>query len=141
MLRTADLRRLGGLDTDLPMYLEDIDLCARVARTNRSCWFVPEAQVMHAGAGSSVLSPRRAQLLAAENGQAPWMFLFRHASPLAAKAFSLLTFLGALFRVGLCSALLPMAKGQLREELTSVRFEYRALLSWSLADKDRNNFV
>ena len=136
MLRTDTLRALGGLDTDLPMYLEDIDLCARVTRTGGGCWFVPQARVAHAGAGSSVLSPRRAQLLAAENGQAPWMFLRRHVSPVAAVAFSGLTFLGAIFRVGLCSLLLPLMRGELREKLAAVCFEYRALLSWSLCDKD-----
>lgn len=135
MLRTEFLRSIGGLDTELPMYLEDIDLCARVAKASRACWFVPEARVAHAGGGSSVLSPRRAQLLAAENGQAPWMFLRRHASAPHAAAFSALTFLGALFRVLLCSALLPLTSGGLREKLAAVRFEYRALLSWSVADK------
>ncbi len=136
MLRTDFLRALGGLDTALPMYLEDIDLCARVAGAGRACCFEPAARVAHAGAGSSVLSPRRAQLLAAENGQAPWMFLRRHASPLHAAAFSALTCAGALFRTTLCSLLLPLARGRLRDKLAAVRFEYASLLAWSIADKD-----
>lgn len=45
--RADFLRRLGGFREEFFMYVEDVELCARVARTGRRLTIVPDARVYH----------------------------------------------------------------------------------------------
>jgi N-acetylglucosaminyl-diphospho-decaprenol L-rhamnosyltransferase len=53
LVRTELLRRLGGLDTAVFMYLEDGDLCRRVRDAGYRVRFVAGATAVHAGATST----------------------------------------------------------------------------------------
>jgi N-acetylglucosaminyl-diphospho-decaprenol L-rhamnosyltransferase len=53
LARTGLLRRLGGLDETVFMYLEDGDLCRRVRDAGYRVRFVAGARVVHAGATST----------------------------------------------------------------------------------------
>lgn len=53
LLRTAELRALGGLDASVFMYFEDIDLCRRVRDRGQRVRFVSRARATHAGATST----------------------------------------------------------------------------------------
>ena len=78
MLRRTALDQLGGLDETLPMYLEDLDLCAAL---DAACWSVhyePSVQVRHIGAESTSRSPRRTLLRVIEDAHAPWLLALGH---------------------------------------------------------------
>lgn len=47
MMRSSDLRRIGGFADEFPMYFEDVDLCRRVGELLGPVLFTPEAQVLH----------------------------------------------------------------------------------------------
>ncbi len=51
--RTAELRAIGGFDESFWMYGEDLDLCIRVARRNKSILYFPAATAVHLKGASS----------------------------------------------------------------------------------------
>lgn len=53
LVERAFLVAIGGLDTRLPMYLEDVELCRRAHRAGRPVVFEPRATCVHALGGSS----------------------------------------------------------------------------------------
>lgn len=52
-LRTGLFRSLGGFDSRFFMYLEDIDLCKRVAEQKLDIWLLPQIKVIHGWRQSS----------------------------------------------------------------------------------------
>jgi N-acetylglucosaminyl-diphospho-decaprenol L-rhamnosyltransferase len=53
LMRTEELRALGGLDPAIFMYFEDIDLCRRVRDGGQRVRFLTGAEAIHAGATST----------------------------------------------------------------------------------------
>jgi GT2 family glycosyltransferase len=53
MVRRDVFARVSGFSEQYFMYSEDVDLCFRVAKTGYTNYYVPEALVVHHGAGSS----------------------------------------------------------------------------------------
>ncbi len=135
LIPRALLDALGGLDEQLPMYLEDLDLCARLAAAGRPCWFVPAAEVVHFGGRSTALSPARRALHALENGEAPRAFLARHRGAVHARLFTALVCVGSLYRLALLGPAIAMTALLGRPSLATLRElarEARILLDWSL---------
>lgn len=97
MLPKTVFEAAGGLDEDLPMYFEDLELCARVGRI-APIYYFPQATVVHLGRKSAARSSARSVLVAMENGEAPWMYLRRYSGLWHARAFSAIVFIGSLAR-------------------------------------------
>jgi len=57
LLRTAEFRRLRGLDESLPLFYSDVDLCKRLWMSGRPIHFLAEAELYHVGSASVVLHP------------------------------------------------------------------------------------
>ena len=108
ILRRSLFKHLGGLNEELPMYFEDMDLCARIGR-RQLIYHVPAAQVVHIGGKSADGASARSLLLAMENGEAPWMYLRRYRGPLHARGFTIVTFASNLLRLAALSSFLPVA--------------------------------
>jgi GT2 family glycosyltransferase len=53
MLRRADFERIGRFDPGYFMYGEDMDLCFKVRKAGLKVIYVPQAEVIHHGGGSS----------------------------------------------------------------------------------------
>jgi len=53
MLRRQDFLRIGGLNPGYFMYAEDMDLCFKIRKAGFSISYVPTAEVVHHGGGSS----------------------------------------------------------------------------------------
>lgn len=53
MLRAETFRKLGGFEPRYFMYAEDMDLCYKIRQTGKVIYYVPQAQVVHHGGGSS----------------------------------------------------------------------------------------
>ncbi len=129
MLSQAVFESVGRLNEELPMYFEDLELCAQVGRIARIYYF-PESSVVHFGRKSAGRSPSRLVLVAMENGEAPWMFLRRYGGPWHARAFKTIVFIGTSFRLVVRGALLLFAALFRRKQL---EYEYlRAADSWAL---------
>jgi GT2 family glycosyltransferase len=53
LIRREPLERLGGFDEGYWMYMEDLDLCFRLAEAGWSTWYEPGATVVHAKGGTT----------------------------------------------------------------------------------------
>jgi GT2 family glycosyltransferase len=60
VLRHAALDEIGFLDDGYFMYTEEVDLCYRLAQAGWELWWVPSAEVVHHGEGST--SQRREEM-------------------------------------------------------------------------------
>ena len=52
--RRETFEEVGGFDENFFMYFEEVDLCYRVFSQGRQIHFVPEAEVVHVGGGSTI---------------------------------------------------------------------------------------
>ena len=52
--RRETFERLGGFDESFFMYFEEVDLCYRLFLRGKQIHFVPEAEVIHVGGGSTI---------------------------------------------------------------------------------------
>jgi GT2 family glycosyltransferase len=137
MVRRALFEHLGGLNEELPMYFEDLDLCARIG-LRQPIYQVATAQVTHIGRKSADGASARSLLLAMENGEAPWLYLRRYHGVWHARAFATITLLGSLFRVAALGAFLPFALvlGRGLASWTRVRIKRSlALVEWCLSSR------
>ena len=51
--RREQIQRLGGFDERFFMYFEEVDLCYRLSSREQQIHFVPEAEIVHVGGGST----------------------------------------------------------------------------------------
>ena len=47
MLRKADYQKVGGFDSDYFMYVEDVDICKKLADIGKKCIFIPHLKYIH----------------------------------------------------------------------------------------------
>lgn len=137
MVSRTLFNQLGGLDEELPMYFEDLDLCARIG-CRHPIYHVPTAQVVHIGAKSANGASARSLLLAMENGEAPWMYLRRYRGVWHAHAFTIITFVSSLARVAVLGSFLPLASALGRDRASWTRVRIRrslALVEWCLSSR------
>ncbi len=52
--RAEDFNAIGGFDTIFFLYCEEEDICKRIWNYGKQIYFLPEAEVFHAGGGSSI---------------------------------------------------------------------------------------
>ena len=52
--RRDQIRSMGGFDEKFFLYFEEVDLCYRLALQNMESHFVPQAEVIHVGGGTTV---------------------------------------------------------------------------------------
>ncbi len=133
------LETVGNLDEALPMYLEDLDFCARIGRSGLDLLYVPSAVVVHDGGYSSSRSPRRDLLYAMAMGQAPWMYRRRFHGAWSAHAHAVAIGVGSLFRLILLAPLLCIGKISQRpsNRFVAVAHRARVLLRWAIGSKSR----
>ncbi|MBP5737960.1 MAG: glycosyltransferase family 2 protein [Abditibacteriota bacterium] len=59
MLRRSVLDEVGLFDRDFPIFFNDVDLMWRIKKAGRSVRFLPEAEAVHLGGGSTKRAPRK----------------------------------------------------------------------------------
>lgn len=106
------LDRIGLLDEQLPMYFEDLDLCARLRAAGLSCQYVPAARITHWGGASASLSPVSLRLWGLEQGEAPWLYFRTYRGRLAAALFTAIAASGCLGRLVVAGAGLLLTAGR-----------------------------
>jgi N-acetylglucosaminyl-diphospho-decaprenol L-rhamnosyltransferase len=125
LLRTQQLRELGGLDEAVFMYLEDADLCRRVRHRGLAVRFVAGARTVHGGGTSTARGDSGSQVRAyLHRIDADVEFLRRWGRPweppVAALAYALRAVIGLVIsllqpdRRARYRAALPFALAQLR---------------------------
>ena len=140
MIPRATMEAVGELDEQLPLYLEDLDLCARIGKTGKLLYYEPSAVVVHHGGKSSELSPAQGLLHAMKDGQAPWLFLKKYRGPAASALFVLIVLAGSALRVctlGLSHAVSRALHAGNPAEIKGRCLRARALLNWALSDRNR----
>lgn len=75
-VRRADLAAVGGFDPGFQLFVEDVDLCARLRARGRRIRFVPQALVVHRVGASTARHPLRSRL---QHARAIDRYLSRHA--------------------------------------------------------------
>jgi GT2 family glycosyltransferase len=124
------LDRVGYLDTTHPMYLEDLDYCARTLRAGYTNYYVADAIVVHHQGSSSSLAKIRTSILALG---AMRLFFLRYRTRADYLLFPLTLFFAQLIRLTLSllwalTARKPHSKSRAREVM---KREVR-VLTWSL---------
>ena len=139
MVRRQVFESVGELDEALPMYLEDLDLCARMGGAGLRLLYVPAATVIHDGAYSSSRSWRRDLLFSMEDGQAPWMYQRRYRGRGSAGANTLAIVAGSLLRLTLIMPLLGIARlaGRPADRLGAAIHRAWVMLRWATGSKSR----
>jgi GT2 family glycosyltransferase len=79
LLRRAALDQVGLFDEDYWMYMEDLDLCYRLAEAGWTTWYEPSVAVLHVKHGSS--GDRRSPRLTAAFHTGMARFYRRHYAP------------------------------------------------------------
>jgi len=137
MIPLAVFRQVGELDEQIPMYFEDLDICARVRALGKQIYIVPSAVLMHIGGMSSELSPVRPLLYAMENGQAPWLYFRKYGRLLDSSFFTFIILVSNLIRLPyfllfyISRIKISTYGDQIRKNIT----KSWALVRWSLSNK------
>ncbi|MDE0879019.1 MAG: glycosyltransferase family 2 protein [Sphingomonas bacterium] len=88
LVRTKVFTQLNGFDERFFVYLEDVDLSARIQDTNWEVYYLAEAQAFHKGGGTSEQVKARRLYYSIESRI---RFSFKHFSPVAAVAVTSFT--------------------------------------------------
>ena len=88
-----------GLDSTVPMYFEDMELCLRVRQRGQSVLYVPEVTVLHRGGAASSKAPFRVALEVMCEGDARWLALRTRKGRLTAAVGTAIIFFAYLLRL------------------------------------------
>ncbi len=131
LIRREVLENINFFDEGFFMYGEDVDLCYRVRKSGRRIYYLPEAEIIHYGGGSSRLISARA---AAHDRQALQRFFRKHYGVFTAASYRIMCFFLGL-GMSLLSAVvvvIPFLENRLKTKSKKVLAESLAILRWSL---------
>jgi GT2 family glycosyltransferase len=105
LIRREVFEHVGGFSEDYFMYGEDMDLCLKVRRAGWKNYYVPEAELVHYGGGSSKQSA--SNFSAVMMRESIWRFLRKHRGGLYGQAYRCAMLLAASCRLGLLGLWFP----------------------------------
>ena len=134
LVRREVLDTTGYLDETVPMYFEDMDLCARARANGWRVRFVGDAIASHQGAVSASISPNRMRLFVMEEGDARWLFFRRHRGRSQAWAASVIIGGAAAARYVVFATCARIARApRRRRQFAHLKRKYGALARWSVS--------
>jgi GT2 family glycosyltransferase len=92
LIRRTALEQLGGFDEGYWMYMEDLDLCYRLAQAGWITWYEPDATVVHLKGGSA--GPLRSPRLNRAFHRGMYRFYRRHYAPERSRLVNLAVYAG-----------------------------------------------
>ena len=99
MMPTALLKELGGFDESYFLYLEETDLCKRIAEAGKIVYHLPTVSIIHVGQQSSL---QAAEWTNVEFYLSAYKFIRSHnPRRVAGCALQLVILLNAIVRIGL----------------------------------------
>jgi hypothetical protein len=116
LVRREAARAAGGFDEGYFMYSEEVDLCVRLAAAGGATHWVPGAQVVHDGQGTTGDSPERAVEMARSRRR----YQRRHYSPAGRLAA----------RAGICAQFSALALAALLRRRPARPFALQAVGAW-----------
>jgi GT2 family glycosyltransferase len=129
MLRSETFRRLGGFDPRYFMYGEDMDLCHRTALSGLKIFYLPTAEIVHHGGGSSV--GKFSRLSAVFMRESVGMFIRTHQGILAAVLYRLFMAVSSMIRLVLLVPVCALSQASKKSaRFDSIR-KWLAILRWS----------
>jgi len=137
MVRRDLFEQVAGFPSCYFMYGEDVELCYRVVQAGWGPYYLPAAEIIHYGAGSSS-KHEESMFSVRESQKSIRMFFANTRGPLTAYAFQVLRFLTAVVRLTLITCSFPVATSpekRLRRK-SSLR-KWAAILRWSLGRNDQ----
>ncbi len=145
MIRRDALEHVGFLDETLFMYLEDIDICAKLLRIGGKLVYLPEARIIHhsdakVGVGASTMQVVEEDLIfSVMPYESLHLFFLRYHGSLYALIARAVLAVGFMIRMLVASCLLLAGHLVNRRELYRYRYllaKSWALLSWSVGRFD-----
>jgi N-acetylglucosaminyl-diphospho-decaprenol L-rhamnosyltransferase len=130
MLRRADFERIGRFDSGYFMYGEDMDLCFKVRKVGLKVIYVPGAEVIHHGGGSSRKQFSKFSVVLMRESVA--YYLKNNFSATEVWFYRLCMATSALVRLAALSARRPILRGVSREENSVSLQKWVAILRWCL---------
>lgn len=126
MARRDVLKALDYFDERFFMFGEDVDLCYRIKRSGWQIWYLPEAEIIHYGGGSS---KGIAEAAAIYDRTAISIFFRKYHGASKAIAYRIMCFFVGLGMAGISGAFIPFASE--REKMNKIFFENLAIFEWS----------
>lgn len=133
--RKALFEKHGYLDETVPMYYEDLEMCARVTRLGGMCLLAPAARVTHIARSSTEASPIRSLLYSLEDGHAPWLYFEQYRSRSEARSYVAAIAFGSAFRILLLGPLVWIARRRAMRGPVGAMQRSQSLLRWAAMDK------
>ena len=132
MIKRDVFERIGGFSEDYFMYAEDMDLCYQVRKAGFKNYYVPEAEVIHFGGGSSRQAPSNFSVVMMR--ESIWRFLRNTRGDVYGIGYRISMLLSAVGRLALLSvSLLIRGIGRGTQAQGGSFRKWWAILRWSLS--------
>lgn len=131
-LRSETFRMMGGFREEYFMYGEDVDLCYRVRKAGLSNLFIPDAEVVHHGGGSS--QSQASGFSATMLRVAAETYFRLNGSKGTAATFRFLQAISALIRLALLAIPLTFCSVEKRRGLRASAHKWMTILKWALGN-------
>jgi len=132
MIKRDVFERIGGFSEDYFMYAEDMDLCYQVRKAGFKNYYVPEAEVIHFGGGSSRQAPSNFSIVMMR--ESIWRFLRNTRGDVYGMGYRISMSLSAVGRLALLSlSLLVRGIGRGNQPQGGSFRKWWAILRWSLS--------
>jgi GT2 family glycosyltransferase len=130
MIKRSVFKCVSGFDERYFMYSEDLDLCYRVRQAGFDCLYVPDAQIVHHGGGSS--NSARSMFSAVMTRESVFRFLKFHRGRATAWGYRVAMGVSSLIRLPLI-LVVNVAKRLVGKENSKGSFrKWIAILRWSV---------
>ncbi|MGC8880428.1 MAG: glycosyltransferase family 2 protein [Anaerolineae bacterium] len=123
-LRRAALDQIGLLNERYFMYAEEVDICYRLAQLRWQVWWVPQAEVVHLGGGSTTMVSDE---MLVELYRSKHRFICEAQGWMAGEAFRAILLVASLARV-MVGVVVEMVPGVDHEHVRIKMRQYRRLL-------------
>ena len=129
MIRAAVFHEVGGFDVRYFMYAEDFDLCFKIHQAGYKIYYVPQAELVHHGGGSSKRA--RNAFSSVQMRKAVCQFLGFRRGRLSADLFRAGLLVSSVVRL-MCIGAVALLKGQRLDVSNPVINKWFAILRWSI---------
>jgi GT2 family glycosyltransferase len=129
MLKRAVFERVHGFYESYFMYAEDVDLSFKVHQAGFKCYFLPTAEIIHHGGGSS--KSARSNFSNVMMRESIYRFMLVRRGRLSAALFRVSLCVAALFRLPF-AAMFSLWGGQQSVATTASVKKWLSILRWSL---------
>jgi GT2 family glycosyltransferase len=134
MIRRDVFERVGGFSEDYFMYAEDMDLCYKVRKAGYKNYYVPEAELIHFGGGSSKHAASNFSVVMMR--ESIWRFLRNTRGDLYGIGYRLAMLSSAVCRLVLLGSISLIERFRYRQSSNDSLRKWWAILRWSLSGEN-----